>query len=141
MRACKGMVCRTTGPCVCALACRAGFCLHAAAGFHLLAEQGLPRLPLAILRVLPTSRSSPALPAVAAAHAPPLAACCLPRALLLPCLLPLARLGMEILTGDFKQGLSQLLAQTHVQAIVLGTRRWVGGGQAMVAPQPGSSCA
>ncbi|PRW59554.1 FAD synthase [Chlorella sorokiniana] len=32
-------------------------------------------------------------------------------------------LGMEILTGDFKQGLSQLLAQTHVQAIVLGTRR------------------
>lgn len=33
------------------------------------------------------------------------------------------RLGMEILTGDFKQGLSQLLAQTHVQAIVLGTRR------------------
>ncbi|KAI7844692.1 hypothetical protein COHA_001780 [Chlorella ohadii] len=32
-------------------------------------------------------------------------------------------LGMEILTGDFKQGLSQLLAQTHVQGIVLGTRR------------------
>lgn len=31
---------------------------------------------------------------------------------------------MEILTGDFKQGLSQLLAQTHVQGIVLGTRRW-----------------
>lgn len=30
---------------------------------------------------------------------------------------------MEILTGDFKRGLEQLLAQTHVQAIVLGTRR------------------
>lgn len=32
-------------------------------------------------------------------------------------------LGMEVLTGDFKQGLEQLLQQTHVQAIVLGTRR------------------
>lgn len=32
-------------------------------------------------------------------------------------------LGMEILTGDFKKGLEQLLQQTHVQAIILGTRR------------------
>lgn len=45
----------------------------------------------------------------------------------LPAVLPSpvlwCRLGMEILTGDFKQGLSQLLQQTHVQAIILGTRR------------------
>ncbi|PSC67404.1 FAD synthase [Micractinium conductrix] len=32
-------------------------------------------------------------------------------------------LGMEIFTGDFKTGLEELLQQTHVQAIVLGTRR------------------
>ncbi|KAL4424331.1 hypothetical protein ABPG75_001632 [Micractinium tetrahymenae] len=32
-------------------------------------------------------------------------------------------LAMEILTGDFKRGLEQLLQQTHVQAIILGTRR------------------
>lgn len=30
---------------------------------------------------------------------------------------------MEIFTGDFKKGLEQLLQQTHVQAIILGTRR------------------
>ena len=43
--------------------------------------------------------------------------------------LPLAlacSLGMEIFTGDFKTGLEELLQQTHVQAIVLGTRRWAG---------------
>ena len=124
-----GMVCGATGPRVRVPACRAGWRLHAEAGFQLLAAQGLPRLPLALFRVLPTSRSSLAMPAVAAAHAAPLAACCRPLPLLLPCLPPLTRLGMEILTGDFKQGLSQLLAQTHVQAIVLGTRRWVGVGR------------
>ncbi|KAI3436315.1 hypothetical protein D9Q98_002368 [Chlorella vulgaris] len=32
-------------------------------------------------------------------------------------------LCMEILTGDFKQGLERLLQETHVQAIILGTRR------------------
>ncbi|EFN50929.1 hypothetical protein CHLNCDRAFT_28612 [Chlorella variabilis] len=32
-------------------------------------------------------------------------------------------LCMEILTGDFKQGLEQLLQQTHIQGIILGTRR------------------
>ena len=32
---------------------------------------------------------------------------------------------MEILRCDFKQGLEQLLQQTQVKAIILGTRRWV----------------
>jgi hypothetical protein len=32
-------------------------------------------------------------------------------------------LGMEILRGDFKQGLEGLLARTRVQGIILGTRR------------------
>lgn len=32
-------------------------------------------------------------------------------------------LGMEVLEGDFKTGLTSLLGRTHIQAIVLGTRK------------------
>lgn len=41
---------------------------------------------------------------------------------------------MEILTGDFKQGLEQLLQQTHIQGIILGTRRLLGGLRLVSSP-------